>query len=366
MPPPITGTDHNFPSTITDQLWTGVATGANTANVVKGFVSDPVPPPPNPYEEFTDPSIQALYDELKMKNKEVLVKKKADASSVPVCEYFALHPVGDAVEKFICGIEYEVEAVDFYNFNTVNATGKLFPVHVTEDGSLKYCGYEFITQPLDYEEHIDVYSDLMTKVISFIPKSNRLWEPFNERTSTHVHVNLTWFNSKQLENLVLLYILLEPLFFANVAEHRKNNIHCVPINDTFLIKNLASKKPDVSILSRIKSPDFWHKYSAFNLLPLRKLGTVEFRHLQGADSLDTVRNWLHLLVAFYEICVNKNTDIPVLIKSFVQNSKMSYTDKVSWYFPTLHPFTPKLSERDFQLDMEKSENNITYILFERG
>lgn len=369
MPPPTTNTGQTFVSVITDELLYQSALGQHTTT---NWIIDSIPPPPTGNSKvgaaqvFSDPGLQSLYDELKMKNKEALIKKKADAANLTVSEYFALHSVGRAANEFVCGIEYEIEAVDYYNFEGVNTPKGLFPVYVTEDGSLKYCGYEFITQPLTYEQHIDVYETLMSKVIKFVPENQRIWEPFNERTSTHVHVNLTWFNPKQVEDLVLLYILLEPLFFANVAEHRKNNIHCVPINDTFLIKNLALKPLDTPILHRLKAADFWHKYSAFNLLPLRKLGTVEFRHLQGASDLETVRNWLRLLAAFYEICVNKDTDIPALVKSFVKNSKMSYTDKINWYFPTLYSFTPKLLERDFQLDMEKSENNIIYILFERG
>ena len=122
MPPPITGTGHNF--VFADELfYTTVQTGANETTVVNSFVDGLVPhnptPPHNQYYDgvFIDPSLQALHDELKMKNKAALTKKKVIDENTTVAVYFGLPYVGNSTDKFICGIEYEVEAVSYYEVN---------------------------------------------------------------------------------------------------------------------------------------------------------------------------------------------------------------------------------------------------------
>lgn len=183
----------------------------------------------------------------------------------------------------IFGTEYEIEDV-LDNEITEELSGV---IAVTEDHSLRNNGYEFITKPLDYYESIEVFNKLHD-TLDLGP------EPYTHRTSTHVHMNVCSYTEEELHLLILAYAALEPVFFAFVGESRKSNIHCVPLNYTLLPKYYNK---DVTYLT---SSDTWSKYTAFNLLPVRTIGTVEFRHLYGTGDVSVYSKWLGLLKDLHE------------------------------------------------------------------
>lgn len=176
---------------------------------------------------------------------------------------------------FVCGTECEIESVKDYG----NIPGFWNP---TQDGSLRNNGMEFISPPLSKDESINAFKQLHAKI-----RLGSRDEAFSSRTSTHVHVNCLKLKENQVKNLLLLYALFENFFFDCVNPIRKTNIHCVPLNET-LLPNIY--KNPVDALARQ-----WHKYTALNLIPLRKQGTVEFRHLEGTDNPVLYEQWLTVL-----------------------------------------------------------------------
>lgn len=193
--------------------------------------------------------------------------------------FLACHSVARKKE-FICGAELEVEDVRDYHSARLEDNG----VGITEDGSLRNNGKEFLLAP----------SYLQSSVEKFKYTHNHIrvgTEPFSARTSVHVHVNCMYSTVEQVRTLLLLYAIFEPLAFAYAGTERKNNIHCMPLNSTYMPNTYHKPLPDLI--------EGWHKYTAFNLLPLRELGTVEFRHLGG--TADTVRyeEWLKFICTLW-------------------------------------------------------------------
>lgn len=186
---------------------------------------------------------------------------------------------GDATyirdDIFIAGLECEIESVRKYADN-------LPEFKPTEDGSLRNNGVEFISLPLGRDPLLTAFKNLHAK-IEFKNKA----EAFSPRTSTHVHVNCLALDEKQVKQIVLLYALFEEFFFAMVDSSRRGNIHCVPLTETFL-PNYYQQTINTMIQR-------WHKYTALNILPLAKLGTIEFRHLQGTDNPELLSDWLRAL-----------------------------------------------------------------------
>jgi hypothetical protein len=89
--------------------------------------------------------------------------------------------------------------------------------------------------------------------------------------------------------------MLEPGFFNQVEDHRKNNIYCVPLSST--------KLPDIIHHADLfVIAERWHKYTAFNAKPLFSLGTLEFRHFQATESLADFTRWLTCLDTFFAVC----------------------------------------------------------------
>lgn len=179
--------------------------------------------------------------------------------------------------EFLAGMECEIEDLKGY----VN-DGPFW--NVVEDGSLRNNGREFISIPAGKVQLLEQFVKLHESIVYSCPdKAVR----FSPRTSIHVHVNCLDLEEAQVHDIVLWYALFEPIFFLLVDPMRKHNIHCVQLNQTTLSESY--RRPLLNLHQR------WSKYTALNLLPLNKYGTLEFRHMQGTDDVATVTGWLNAL-----------------------------------------------------------------------
>lgn len=215
------------------------------------------------------------------------------------------------VKVFVAGLECEIESVR----SKTNLAG----FGATHDGSLRNEGIEFISQPLPRETLLGAFKNLHAK-IEYYNKD----EAFSPRTSTHVHVNCRTLDDKQVKTMTLLYALFEEFFFTMVDDTRRGNIHCVPLTETVLTNYYGY---DLNyMLSR------WHKYTALNLLPLGKLGTVEFRHMQGTDNVDLMTEWLTTLDNLWTLCQ----------KVQITQETLSNPDTLSDWFTQIFQASPKI------------------------
>tara|TARA_R110000868_G_scaffold37403_3_gene132370 strand:- start:1096 stop:1827 length:732 start_codon:yes stop_codon:yes gene_type:complete len=178
------------------------------------------------------------------------------------------------------GCEYEIEDV-------IGLTDAALPhITITNDGSLRNNGKEFITSPLDLEASLYVFDSLHSKLECGA-------NPFTDRTSIHVHVNCCNLELDEVRNIVLLYALFEESFFRLVSNTRRNNIHCVALTETFL--PAIYRVPLATMVSK------WHKYTALNLKPLATQGTIEFRHMHGHADTALLRTWLTVIANLFAV-----------------------------------------------------------------
>lgn len=189
----------------------------------------------------------------------------------------------DTSKDFIAGAELEIEAVQDFNNNWMEDN----EINVEVDGSLRNNGKEFLLPPSYKEDLVDLFKTLH----GYVDLGS---DPFSVRTSTHVHVNCIHSTENQVRALLFLYAIFEPLAFAYVGEERKNNIHCMPLGSTHMPNYYGNS------LENLVGDGKWHKYTAFNLLPLRELGTVEFRHLGGTDDPERFRTWLDFIQTLWD------------------------------------------------------------------
>jgi hypothetical protein len=177
------------------------------------------------------------------------------------------------------GIECEVESVNVnesWDFLSSKA------IRITEDNSLRNNGKEFLIGPASAANALVSFNYLHT---------NGKWvnpaDKFSHRTSIHVHANCQNREGPVVRTAVLLYALFEEYFFSMVDSSRRDNIHCVPLTDTYL--------PSIYGADIVGLCGRWHKYTALNIKPLGTLGTIEFRHMQGHDDLTLLRQWLTVI-----------------------------------------------------------------------
>lgn len=197
-------------------------------------------------------------------------------------------------EDFLCGCEFEIESVKTQISHD--------EIQVVEDHSLRNYGYEYKTVPSTFKRTLELF-DYVHKNLKLGP------DPFSHRTSIHVHVNVRNLPVNTVRQLVLTYSLLEPLFFNFVGPEREHNIFCVPLSFTTL--------PSVYKKDIVYMHSNWHKYTAFNILPLGfgknsdvGLGTIEFRHLYGTADRKVFETWLTALKQLYDF-FNQNRDYDV-------------------------------------------------------
>jgi hypothetical protein len=196
----------------------------------------------------------------------------------------------------IAGIELEIEYSSEFGYP------KYFSRHT--DGSLRNQGYEFISSPL----RIDT---LVEQLGSFFDMNARYIGPecYSDRTSTHVHMNVQHFTKENIKTLLLYYALVEPILFNFVGNYRQENIYCVPLNETLLLQDM--NKTINQLFSLRAKP--WQKYTALNILPITRYGTVEFRHMHGTADMTKLTTWLNTLSNL--ITVSHTTPLDKCIES---------------------------------------------------
>ena len=177
----------------------------------------------------------------------------------------------------LIGIEVEVE--------NVPSPPAIAGWHLTDDGSLRNHGVEFVSFPMKAEQ-----AEVMLKYLfQHLPQT----ASFSKRTSVHVHVNMRVMELEQIKSLILVYLIFERALFDFVGQNRDKNIHCVPIRDTYFLESIRSlDNPELFSID-------WMKYTALNLCPIidGSKGTMEFRHMHGTRDVNKLLNWINLILS---------------------------------------------------------------------
>lgn len=208
-----------------------------------------------------------------------------------VCEMFGLRSkkILDAPTNTYMGVECEIESVS----NKEDFEPRDFKV--TTDNSLRNNGVEYISNVLTPTRLLESFKRLHDE-LEFFDED----EAFSSRTSTHIHLNCRHMTDLQCKQMLLLYALFEKYFFLMVDSSRENNIHCVPLNQTYL--NTQYRSSFDTIVYR------WHKYTAFNLLPLKTQGSIEFRHLHGTKDANLLARWLSCIENLQQLAMEEPLD----------------------------------------------------------
>jgi hypothetical protein len=208
-----------------------------------------------------------------------LLKKKYGEVALP---FFNMPAYSNPI-----GIEIEAEGFKGCDFGP-------YLWRITEDNSLKKNGVEFISQVL------------VKRKIDYALKEAQLLVhklEFGHRTSIHVHCNVSHYTESQLMTLAAYYALMEELFFKLPDPLRRGNSFCYPLVGTEPELRWW-KKDDEDAEENHKTT----KYCAFNIAPIAKQMSVEFRHLHGTKDFTVIRRWIQLCAKLVYYCGNLNKD----------------------------------------------------------
>lgn len=232
---------------------------------------------------------------------------------VPLTKTFFNLPIYDNP----IGIEIEAES---YNGDNDD----LYFWRTEEDGSLKKAGVEFISMPL-VRRMIDA---ALMEAEEFTAKRS-----FGHRTSIHIHCNVSHYTMYQLHVLQAFYGLLEKLYFSLVDPIREGNSFCYPIIGT---------PPTVEWYNGGGENERTTKYCAFNIAPIRKQMSVEFRHCQGTKDFKDIRRWVQICAKLVYYCgkLDPKTCIP-FAKEVISNRTFETTVVREIWGDTTDIFNPR-------------------------
>jgi hypothetical protein len=222
----------------------------------------------------------------------ILVDRTADITPIMTGKKF--RPPFELKDKdtFI-GIEMEVERV-FREKGVLSINDNFYLWDNIADGSLRNNGREFVSIPLKGDNVSFALKELNTILTT---DKQCIGHEYTDRTSVHVHVNVRDIDVNHFKNLLLTYLVVEPLLYAFVGGDRAKNIFCVPITESHLTDRLSYIMSEENPKSVLDHTRHWYKYTGLNLLPVRKYGTVEFRHMVGTNSEEFLHKWLNLILS---------------------------------------------------------------------
>jgi hypothetical protein len=165
------------------------------------------------------------------------------------------------------------------------------------DGSLRNGGIEFISKPL---------------ARAYVPPAvDSLWRYMDEgrfhpsvRTGIHIHCNMMGKTVADTLRVLHHYALVEPQLFDFVGKEREENIYCIPWyrahDEPQAVRTwlLSRETPDLREYGtpRDRAPC---KYSALFVEPLRRLGTIEFRHAPTFTERADMLHWWQMVQAVW-------------------------------------------------------------------
>lgn len=117
-----------------------------------------------------------------------------------------------------------------------------------------------------------------------------------ERSSTHIHINMTDATVDELRSMVMIMYVLEGPLFAVVGEARKWGGYAMPMSEMPSARLSSIMCNDnMGLLSGTISPSRnQERYYGFNVASVRRHGTVEFRYFPGDPTREELESWIDL------------------------------------------------------------------------
>ena len=200
------------------------------------------------------------------------------------------------------GIEIEMEGVSESALTNIPAWRRV------AEGSV--AGYELVLrEPSSGDQLYLAIQQLLN-----ISNSTDLSSAFTERTSNHVHVDVTDMTYIQFVNFLTLSVMFEKVLYKYVAPHRSHNHFCWSFFDS---QALVTKVKQVNEVARRGSSDRLYqalnesfsasstKYSGINVSSVPRYGSLEFRMHEGTMDTNRIIRWINILMSIKEYAMDE-------------------------------------------------------------
>ena len=230
--------------------------------------------------------------------------------------------------------------------------------NIVRDGSLRR-GSEFIFKEPYKGANIISALESMNNFLS-IHRRNNMIPIASDRCSVHVHLDARDLDEVSLNNLILIYLFVERILFQYVSPTRIKNNYCRPLSDSSFkftmneLKSVAINKQIGSLVSIINNS--CDKYSALNMRPLTKFGSVEFRHHEGTTDMNKVKEWINIIIAIKVAALKY--DVSKLIAEYEKSPR----NVLSLVFNSTKINQDFLDRFDWEFELSKGYNDVKEVL----
>lgn len=168
------------------------------------------------------------------------------------------------------------------------------------DGSLRGHSIEYVmSSPCCIDELEPMLKGLFEVIAAHKVKINN-----SNRCSTHVHVNMNGFKVNQITSIIALWNVFEETLINWCGEVRKNNHFCLSSKEALS----TVKAWDTFLRTGVRPGDANLKYSALNILPLWRIGSLEFRCGPPVDEPVIPTTWASFIHHFVQYAAERYTD----------------------------------------------------------
>lgn len=191
------------------------------------------------------------------------------------------------------GIEIEVERVN--PGDLIRELGAIW--EITDDGSLRPRG-----ESAELRSPVPGYAGkaLVDSIDALDNATSLRNASFSWRCANHFHIDMRDKTDEDLKMSMVLYSLIEPFIFAWDNTGRHESRFCMPwwvcSEDMFTAADMLTAKNNSVFRNLVMR---FSKYTALNLAPLARFGTVEFRHSQATKDRNTIIDNINMC---FDIC----------------------------------------------------------------
>ena len=208
-------------------------------------------------------------------------------------------PGWPAIKKGSIGIEVEVEGGPWPQENITN-----WVTH--QDGSLRNNGIEYVLRnPVnvnDVRKHLTVLKSAFERAGSNLD--------FSQRTSIHVHVNVQHMTVAEWISFICLFTIFDEALTDVVGPTRGGNRFCLRMVDADApLRFLRDALRDGTLGGLIQTE---YKYGSMNVWSTARLGTLEFRAMEGNLDVERIATWCETLVTLRDRCLGNKSAADII------------------------------------------------------
>lgn len=242
-------------------------------------------------------------------------KKKGKSQDLPL---FAI--IGKKEVKGDVGLEIEVESTKADVFPKQGTIAEFWSYH--QDGSLRGAdNAEYIlTKPIEFAAVGDAVDKLWTV---FAERKAELAD--SNRTSVHVHVNISPFYLNRLASLMALWFTFEDVLAHWCGDHRVGNLFCLRAKDGPNVVRRCAEFIATGGSGNIFGEGM--HYAALSPTSIFRLGSLEFRTLQGCKEPETIKTWVSIIQRMYEVS-DHFKDPRVICEEFSLRGPFDFMDMI--------------------------------------